>query len=56
MVAHQDGYGFKAALKIPDICILDVMLPNKFSIEIAEAMRTSWVNSVPDLAGAEANV
>ena len=41
VVAHQDGYvGYKAALTDTfDICILDVMLPNKFGIEIAEAMR-----------------
>ena len=48
VVAHQDGYmSYKAALTDTfDICILDVMLSNKFGIEIAEAI----CNSVPDLA------
>ena len=60
VVAHQDGYvGYKAALTDTfDICILDVMLPNKFGIEIAEAMRAQGT-VIPILfltsLGAEAN-
>ena len=61
VVAHQDGYvGYKAALTDTfDICILDVMLPNKFGIEIAEAMRAQGTE-IPILfltaLGAEASV
>ena len=60
VVAHQDGYvGYKAALTDTfDICILDVMLPNKFGIEIAKAMRAQGTE-IPILfltaLGAEAN-
>ncbi|MDP7392180.1 MAG: response regulator, partial [Alphaproteobacteria bacterium] len=41
VVAHQDSnVGFKAAFTDTfDICIVDIMLLNKFGIEIAEAMR-----------------
>jgi len=61
VVAHQDGEtGYSAALTDTfDMCIFDVMLPNKTGIEIAEAMRDHGTET-PVLfltaLGAETNV
>ena len=61
VVAHQDGnVGFKAAFTDTfDICILDILLSNKFGIEIAEAIRAQGTE-IPILfltaLGVEANL